>query len=121
MLKAGVIETASVEFVSPVVLVPTSDSTLRFCVEYRHYNAAATRGDYTLHRMYESIHSLRDAQIFMTLDCNSEYWQIPFAPEISKIRHLPLMRGPFSSTESRLDYGTRLPLSSVLSVLYSPI
>jgi hypothetical protein len=72
--EAGVIESASSEWASPVVLEPKSDGTLRFCVEYRKFNAVTIRENYPLLRMDECFEFLGDAQIFMTLDCNSGYW-----------------------------------------------
>ena len=81
MLEAGVIEPSKSAWASPVVLVPKSDGSLRFCVDYRRLNASTIRDSYPLPRMDECIDSLGDATIFTTLDCNSGYWQIPVAPE----------------------------------------
>ena len=81
MLKAGVIEPASTEWASPVVLVPKPDGSMRFCVDYRKVNAMTTRDTYPLPRMDECIDSLGDARIFSTLDCNCGYWQIPMEPD----------------------------------------
>jgi transposase InsO family protein len=81
MLKAGVIEPAASEWASPVVLVPKSDGSMRFCVDYRKLNAITVRDTYPLPRMDECIDSLGEAQMFTTLDCNSGYWQVPVAPE----------------------------------------
>ena len=79
MLKAGVIEPASTEWASPVVLVPKPDGTMRFCVDYRKLNEMTIRDTYPLPRMDECIDSLGNARIFSTLDCNCGYWQIPLA------------------------------------------
>lgn len=81
MLRAGVIEPATAEWASPVVLVPKKDRTLRFCVDYRRLNAKTVPDTYPLPRMDDCIDSLGEAGIFSTLDCNSGYWQIPVAPE----------------------------------------
>ena len=39
MLNAGVIEPASTERASPVVLVPRKDGSPQFCLDYRRFNA----------------------------------------------------------------------------------
>ena len=77
MLRGGVIEPAQSAWASPVVLVPKSDGSLRFCVDYRRLNAISIRDSYPLPRMDESIDSLGEASVFFTIDCNSVYWQIP--------------------------------------------
>ena len=76
MREEGVIEPASAEWASPVVLVPRKDGTLRFCVDYRRLNALTRRDSYTIPRMDECIDSLGDTTIFSTLDCNSGYLQV---------------------------------------------
>ena len=81
MLSQGVIEPATSEWASPIVLVPKPDGSLRFCVDYRRLNAITVPDTYPLPRMDECIDSLGDAAIFTTLDCNSGYWQIPVRPE----------------------------------------
>ena len=79
MLTAGVIEPATTEWASPVVLVPKTDGTLRFCVDYRKLNALTVKDSYPLPRIDECLDTLGDAAIFSTLDCNSGYWKIPVA------------------------------------------
>ena len=81
MLRAGVIEPPQSEWASPVVLVPKTDGSLRFCIDYRRVNAITVRDTYPLPRMDECIDSLGDASVFTTLDRNSGYWQIPVAPQ----------------------------------------
>ena len=81
MLNAGVIESASTEWASPVVLVPKKDGSLRFCVDYRRPSAKTGADSYPLPRMDDYIDLLGDAAVFTTLDCNSGYWQIPVAQE----------------------------------------
>ena len=80
MLRAGVIEPATSEWASPVVLVPKPDGSMRFCIDYRRLNTVTVRDSYPLPRMDECIDSLGDARVFSTLDCNSGYWQIPVSP-----------------------------------------
>jgi hypothetical protein len=80
MLKAEVIESATSEWASTIVLVAKPDGSTRFCVDYRRLNVTV-QDSYPLPRMDECIESLGDAKIFTTLDCNSGYWQIPVRPE----------------------------------------
>ena len=81
MLDKGIIEPATSEWASPIVLVPKKDGQLRFCVDYRKLNEQTIADAYPLPRMDDCIDSLGDASIFTTLDCNSGYWQIPVREE----------------------------------------
>ena len=76
MLHAGVIEPATSQWASPLVLVGKKDGSLRFCVNYRRLNKKTVTDAYPLPRMADCIDSLGDAQVFSTLDRNSGYWQI---------------------------------------------
>ncbi len=81
MTAQRVIEPAMSESASPVVLVPKTDGTPRFCVDYRKLNAKTIRDSYPIPRMDDCIDSLGGAKVFSTLDCNSGYWRIPIAEE----------------------------------------
>ena len=80
MLAQGVIEPATSEWASPIGLVPISDGSLRFCVDYRRLNAITIPDTYPLLRMDDCIDSLGDAAVFTTLYCKSGYRQIPVHP-----------------------------------------
>jgi len=77
----GEIEPSSAEWDFPVVLVPKSDRTMRFCVDYRRLNEVTERDVYPLPLMDNCTDFLGDAKVSSTLDCNSGYWQIPVADE----------------------------------------
>jgi hypothetical protein len=68
MMKAEVIEPATSEWASPIVLVAKPDLSTRFCVDYRKLNAITVRDYYPLPRLDECIDSLGDSKIFTTLD-----------------------------------------------------
>jgi hypothetical protein len=71
MLRAGVIEPATSEWASPVVLVPKPDGSMGFCLDYRMFKAVTVRDSYPLPRMDDFIDYLGDASVFSTLECNS--------------------------------------------------
>ena len=68
MLQEGVIEPATSEWASPVVLITKPDGSVRFCVDYRKLNALTIKDSYPLPRMDECLDSLGDATMFSTLD-----------------------------------------------------
>jgi Reverse transcriptase (RNA-dependent DNA polymerase) len=80
MLAQDVIDPATCDWASPIVLMPKPDGSLRFCVDYWRLNAITVPDTYQLPRMDECIDSLGEAVVFTTLDFNSRYWQIPVDP-----------------------------------------
>lgn len=80
-LKLEVIEPSQAEWSFPVVIVPKSDGTPRFCVDYRRFNDMTVKDTYPLLRMDDCIDFLGEATVFSMLDCNMGYWQIPVAVE----------------------------------------
>lgn len=116
VLSAGVIEFASTEWASPVVLVTKKDGSLRFCLDYRHLNAKIRADSHSLPPIDDCIDSLGDAAVFSTVDCKSGYWEIPVAPEdrdestftahIGMFRHLQMpfgLKGAPATFQRTLD------------------
>jgi hypothetical protein len=81
MLAEDIIEPATSEWSSLVVLAPKRDGEMRFCVDYRKLNNLTERDVYPLPRLDECIDSLGDAVVFWTLDANSGYWQVSMHPD----------------------------------------
>lgn len=81
MVAMKVVEPSSSEWASPIVLIPKSDGTPWFCIDYRRLNEQTVKDTYTLPSMEDCLDSLGAAQFFSTLDCNAGYWQIPIAAE----------------------------------------
>lgn len=81
MFNAGVIEPASTDRASPVVLVPKTDGSLQFCMNYRLLNANKAADSFPLPQMNDCIDSLGDAAEFKTLGYNYGHWQISVAPK----------------------------------------
>jgi hypothetical protein len=81
MLAEDIIEPATSEWLSPVVLIPKRDGGMRFCVDYRKLNNLTERDVYPLSRLDECIDSIGDAVVFSTLNANSGYWQVSMHPD----------------------------------------
>ena len=80
MKDLDVIEPAEGPWASPVVLIPKPDGSVRFCVDYRRFNAVTTKDSYALPRVDDSLDTLGGAQYFSTLEANSGYWQLSVNP-----------------------------------------
>ena len=63
------------------MLVSKLDGSLLFCVDYRRVDAVTVKDTYPIPRMDEWFDSLGDANYFTSLNCNSEFRQIPIAQE----------------------------------------
>lgn len=81
MPNAKVIRPSKSPWASPVVLIPKSDGSIRFCVDYRRLKAVTRSDSYPLPRLNECLDSLGAAQWFTALDADCGYWQIPVHPK----------------------------------------
>ncbi len=80
MLEMRVIEESHSDWASPIVLVPKTDGSVRFCVDYRKVNAVSKFNAYPMPRVDELLDRLGTALIYSTLDLTKRYWQIPLSP-----------------------------------------
>ncbi len=80
MLELGVIEESHSDWASPIVLVPKTDGSVRFCVDYRRVNAVSKFDAYPMPRVDEMLDRLGSARFYSTLDLTKGYWQIPLSP-----------------------------------------
>ncbi len=80
MLNLGVIEESHSDWASPIVLVPKTDGSVRFCVDYRKVNAVSKFDAYPMPRVDELLDRLGAARFYSTLDLTKGYWQIPLSP-----------------------------------------
>ncbi len=80
MLEMGVIEKSHSDWASPIVLVPKTDGSVRFCVDYRKVNAVSKFDAYPMPRVDELFDRLGTARFYSTLDLTKGYWQIPLSP-----------------------------------------
>ncbi len=80
MLEMGVIEESRSDWASPIVLVPKTDGSVRFCVDYHKVNAVSKFDAYPMPRVDELLDRLGTACFYSTLDLTKGYWQIPLSP-----------------------------------------
>ena len=81
MERSGVIEPSNSEWAAPVVVVTEKDGSLRFCVDYRKFNALSRPDAYPMPRVDELIDKLSSATYITTLDLMRGYWQVPVTEE----------------------------------------
>lgn len=74
--ETGMAEPAVAERASSIRFVPKKDSSLRFCDDYRRFNAATERESYPIPRMDAFIDLLGEAKMLLTLDASSGCWWI---------------------------------------------
>lgn len=99
MLFVNLFEPAWTEWTALIITAPKKGSSQRFCKDYRKLSNRARRNANLLWRMDKCISILIYLTIFLTLDANSEYWQVRLENEDRDITH-------FSSTAP-------LPLSTL--------
>ncbi len=62
------------------LLVPKTDGSVRFCVDYRKVNVVSKFDAYPMPRVDELLDWLGTARFYSTLDLTKGYWQIPLSP-----------------------------------------
>ena len=103
MLQQGVIRPSNSPWASPVTLVPKSDGSTRFCVDYRKLNSVTKRDSYPLPRICDIMDTLGRSKIFSTMDLKSAYHQIPVHPADIEKTAFTCHRGLFEFT--RMPFG----------------
>ncbi len=78
MLEMGVIEESRSDWASPIVLVPKTDGSVRFCVDYRKVNAVSKFDAYPMPRVDELLDRLGTARFYSTLDLTKGYGRSPY-------------------------------------------
>ena len=81
MLEAGAIHPSQSPWCNMVILVWKKDSTLCFCVEFRHLNTHMKKDSYPLPWIQEALESMAGSVHFSSMDFKSGFWQIKMAPE----------------------------------------
>lgn len=98
-----IIEPSRSAFSSPVVLVPKSDGSLRFCVDYRELNKVTTFDAEPVSDPHLLMTQLSGDQYFTKIDLTKGFWQIPV---VSADRHKTAFQTPFGLFQfKRMPFG----------------
>ena len=81
MLEVGAIHLSQSPWCNAMVLVRKKDSTLCFCVNFRHLNAWTKKDSYPLPHIQEALESMAGSAHFSSMDFKSGFWQIQMALE----------------------------------------
>lgn len=79
MLRLGIIERSTSPWSSPILLVPKSNGTYRFCVDFRRLNAKTKKDATPMPHFDEIFSQISGATVFSTMDLLSGFWQVPLA------------------------------------------
>ena len=99
MLHMGIIRHSISPWVSPVVIVPKPDGTIRFCVDYRKLNKVTKMDAYPIPSMERMIERVACAKFITTIDLTKGYWQIP-------LEHSTIEKSAFIMGNNLLEFLT---------------
>ncbi len=94
----GVIEESHSDWASPIVLVPKTDGSIRFCVDYRKVNAVSKFDAYPMPRVDELLDRLGTARFYSTLDLTKGYWQIPLSSFVQRKKQPSQRRSDYTNS-----------------------
>ncbi|XP_055632438.1 uncharacterized protein LOC129772930 [Toxorhynchites rutilus septentrionalis] len=81
LLEAGIIQETESPFYSRVVLVPKKNKQFRMAVDYRMLNAKTVKDRFPMPDIDTCFNKLAGAQVFISVDLYSGYYQIPLDEE----------------------------------------
>ncbi len=106
-------------WISPVVVIPKSDGTVRLCVDMRMANQAIQRERHPSPTVDDLIHAMNGAQVFSKLDLRSGYHQLLPAEESRYITTFATHKG--WHRYKRLNFGTNSASELFQKVIHDQI
>lgn len=85
MLSNDIITHSNSDWSSPCVLVPKSDGSLRFCVDYRKLNQVTKTDSYPIPRIDDLIDRVSTANYVTKIDLLTAYFQIPLTDRAQEV------------------------------------
>ncbi len=85
LLEHGLAVPSSSPWCSPCLLVPKSDSTSRFCTDYRKVNALTKPDSFPLPRVEDCVDHVGNSKFVTKLDLFKGYWQVPLTGRASEV------------------------------------
>eukprot|EP00795_Rhopilema_esculentum_P015552 gene15552-6817_t len=118
----GIIEKVaetSTPWISPLVVIPKNDGTVRLCVDMRMPNRAIQRERHPSPTIDDLIHALNGATVFSKLDLRSGYHQLVLSEESRHITTFATHKGLRRYT--RLNFGTSSASEIFQNAVYEQI
>ena len=84
MLDNNIIELSSSEWSSPYILVPKSDGSYRFVMDYRKLNAMTKSNSFPVPRINDCIDKIGNARYISKFD-QKDYWQVPLTDRAKEV------------------------------------
>ena len=95
MLQKGLIVPSKSPVVSPVLLVPKSDGTLRPCVDFKRLNQVTEPDHYPMPLMPDIVNMIAGSSVFSKLDLKDAFNQILVKKEHQKFTAFKCTKGVF--------------------------
>ena len=81
LVAADVVEPCSGQWLSPILLVPKKDGSLRAVADLRKVNKCVAADSYAMPDTQELLDQLAESEWFTSIDLSSAFWQLPLAEE----------------------------------------
>ncbi|OWZ06356.1 hypothetical protein PHMEG_00021399 [Phytophthora megakarya] len=73
----GFIRKSHSPWASPVLMIGKPDGGIRFCIDFRRFNAVTVKDCYPIPLIDDILDVLGDARLFSTMGIASGYWNVP--------------------------------------------
>ena len=108
-------------WLSPMVIIPKTNGTLRICVDFRKLNAATKKDHYPLPYMEEIIYEVAGHEMYSFLDCFLGYYQVAMAEQVKNKTAFSTEWGPYQF--ERKPFGAKnapMTFQRVMDLIFRP-